>query len=332
MRHYQNALMKPTKHASFLRLQTLKHHHEDPRDVKEEIESITADNVRCFVASIRTKGRLVTLISGNCAESAALAIAENAASLIGCTAWDCAPVESVLDMQPGRDGWILRREAVFNPQEGNSCIEYYLQIGHAADVKRRALLDLVDQVLYEPTYNTLRTKQQLGYIVSSGTRLTQGVLGLCITIQSKTHSGIAMEERIDKFLCEFLDVLRDMSDEEFSKNASALIEHKRAKVTTVSDQGERFWDALIHRDAAFDHREQDVAAIQATSKADVIAFFERHVAPGGVAVRKLVACVEKGTNSKGEKGERDPRLLDASSLARFQQEHKAYADESLLHI
>jgi len=331
VRHYQNALMKPTKHASFLRLQTLKHHHEDPRDVKAEVEGIAADDVRRFVSSVRAKGRLTTLITGNCGEEAALVIAKNAADRIGCAAWDVAPVESVLDMQPGPEGWILRREPVFNPQEGNSCIEYYLQIGPAADVQRRALLDLVDQILYEPTYNTLRTKQQLGYIVSSGTRLTQGMLGLCITIQSKAHSATSMEGRIDEFLASFAGVLRDMPDDEFQKNVNALIEHKRIKAMTISDQGERFWDALIHRDAAFDHREADVAAIEATSKSDLVAFFEHDVAPGGAGVRKLVVCVEKDQGGEGGEGG-DPRLLDRHALAAYFAEHKAYLDESVLHV
>lgn len=40
------------------------------------------------------------------------------------------------------------------------------------------------QVLYEPCYDTLRTKQQLGYSVHSGTRLTHGVSAFCVTVVS----------------------------------------------------------------------------------------------------------------------------------------------------
>ena len=36
----------------------------------------------------------------------------------------------------------------------------------------------------EPCYDTLRTKQQLGYSVHSGVRLTFGVIGFCVVIAS----------------------------------------------------------------------------------------------------------------------------------------------------
>ena len=42
------------------------------------------------------------------------------------------------------------------------------------------------QVLHEPCYDTLRTKQQLGYSVHSGVRLTHGILGFAVCVVSGT--------------------------------------------------------------------------------------------------------------------------------------------------
>ena len=61
-------------------------------------------------------------------------------------------------------------------------IENYYQLGPATSPADRAVLDLLDQVLYEPCYDVLRTKEQLGYSVHSGTRLTHGVLGFCVHV------------------------------------------------------------------------------------------------------------------------------------------------------
>lgn len=44
----------------------------------------------------------------------------------------------------------------------------------------------IAQVAGEPAYDTLRTKQQLGYSVHVGTRLTHGALGFCVTVASGT--------------------------------------------------------------------------------------------------------------------------------------------------
>lgn len=40
------------------------------------------------------------------------------------------------------------------------------------------------QIAGEPAYDALRTKQQLGYSVHVGTRLTHGALGFCVTVAS----------------------------------------------------------------------------------------------------------------------------------------------------
>ena len=40
------------------------------------------------------------------------------------------------------------------------------------------------QVMHEPCYDALRTKQQLGYTVHCGVRLTHGVLGFAVVVVS----------------------------------------------------------------------------------------------------------------------------------------------------
>lgn len=68
-------------------------------------------------------------------------------------------------------------------------------MGPSSDVRQRALLDLADQLIYEPCYDTLRTKEQLGYTVSSGSRLTHAVLGFCVVVVSAKYSAeVGMHE------------------------------------------------------------------------------------------------------------------------------------------
>lgn len=75
-----------------------------------------------------------------------------------------------------------------NPDEQNTAVEVYFQVGpDGDDAGARAALDLMDQALCEPVYDTLRTKEQLGYTVHSGARLTHGVTGFCVTVVSAKH-------------------------------------------------------------------------------------------------------------------------------------------------
>ena len=61
--------------------------------------------------------------------------------------------------------------------------EVYLQAGPNSPAAR-AQLDLLEQCCAEPFYDTLRTKEQLGYSVHCSTRLTHGVLGFAFVVNS----------------------------------------------------------------------------------------------------------------------------------------------------
>lgn len=85
-----------------------------------------------------------------------------------------------------------------NDYHSSSCAELYLQCGVQTD-RSNVFIDLVAQILSEPCYNTLRTIEQLGYIVFCGARKANGVQGIRFIVQSAKHPAF-VEERIESFL------------------------------------------------------------------------------------------------------------------------------------
>lgn len=85
-----------------------------------------------------------------------------------------------------------------NDYHKSSCAELYLQCGMQDD-QSNVFVDLVTQILSEPCYNQLRTKEQLGYIVFCGSRKSNGVQGIRVIVQSAKHPAY-VEERIEHFL------------------------------------------------------------------------------------------------------------------------------------
>lgn len=84
--------------------------------------------------------------------------------------------------------------------------------------------------MYEPCFDTLRTKEQLGYSVHSGTRRTHGVLGLCVVVVSGAHGPAHLDARIEAFLGAFQQTLAGMGEEEFERQRAALLALKMMKV------------------------------------------------------------------------------------------------------
>ena len=82
------------------------------------------------------------------------------------------------------------------PDQPNNALEMYWQFGPSIkdnadtskdNVYRQACVDLMIEIMQEPLYNELRTKQQLGYSVSCGIRDSHGVPGLSVQVCSATY-------------------------------------------------------------------------------------------------------------------------------------------------
>lgn len=80
----------------------------------------------------------------------------------------------------------------------SSCTQVYYQTG-LQSTELNMLLELLAQLISEPCFTVLRTKEQLGYIVFSGVRRTNGAQGLRIIVQSDRDPKY-VEQKINTFL------------------------------------------------------------------------------------------------------------------------------------
>jgi len=65
-------------------------------------------------------------------------------------------------------------------------------------------LELLEAIIEEEMFDSLRTKQQLGYYVSCGLRYTKGVPGLTFTIESSAYSPLDLQPKILDFIQSFI--------------------------------------------------------------------------------------------------------------------------------
>lgn len=125
--------------------------------------------------------------------------------------------------------------------ETNSSLTYYLHIGRISDVPLRVTAALLTQILSEPAFNVLRTKEQLGYIVSCSQWLLAASTekGIRIVVQSEKPPGY-LEKRVDAFLEGMKSTLEDMSAEEFEQQKDGL-EKKWSEVDkNLAEETSRF--------------------------------------------------------------------------------------------
>lgn len=141
-----------------------------------------------------------------------------------------------------------------NKAEVNSAVIYALQVGDIADQHLRATLQLFAQISNEPTFDRLRTKEQLGYIVDSSATHSVGVMGFRFLVQSEREPAY-VESRIDAYLLWLEDYIKEMKDDEFEKHRLALIAKKEEKPKNLGEETRRFWGSITDRYYEFGKRE-----------------------------------------------------------------------------
>lgn len=129
-----------------------------------------------------------------------------------------------------------------NPDEPNSALSYYLYLGELTDPRSRVVGLLLVQIMSEPAFNALRTKEQLGYIVSCSRWNLSGdsQFGLRILVQSERRSGY-LEERVEAFLDSMDQKIQEMGSEEFHDFKSGLQQRWKEPAKNLAEEASRYW-------------------------------------------------------------------------------------------
>lgn len=143
---------------------------------------------------------------------------------------------------------LIYQEVASSDSEENNAVEITLQAGCDFEFGYEgvAILELISHMAYTSAYSQLRTKEQLGYIVSAFARKnTGGAWGLSIIVQSSTSLPVVLEERCEAWLSLFRKELEQMEAEEIAMEAGAVVAQLLERDTKLSQEISRMWGAIL---------------------------------------------------------------------------------------
>ena len=211
-------------------------------ELLEEAKAVTMDNVREFFPQLLQQMHFEVLAHGNVYKEDALNVAKLVTSTLKCRPlppqqW---PSSRTVSLPEGAD--FVYRRTLEDPDNVNHCMDYYLMFGPNSNKPRRAALIVFDKITSEPCFDVLRTKEQLGYVVSSGYKSFLTEMSFRLLVQSERDCDY-LESRCDAFLESMEQTLVDMSDEEFERYKSSEIDSRLEKLKNLNEETNRF---LIH--------------------------------------------------------------------------------------
>ncbi|TYJ55081.1 hypothetical protein B9479_004218 [Cryptococcus floricola] len=234
-----------------------------------ELEYITVADVQAFGQEMLARLHIETLVHGNTSPEGAKEIQDMLERVLSprqLTATELKATRSLVLPASTEHVWEI---PVPNKSEVNGAVIYQCHVGDPSDVTLRNHLSLFSQIATEPCFDTLRTKQQLGYIVSGHASQSSGAMGYSVLVQSE-RDPIFVETRIEAFLDGLKETLEGMSDEEFEKHRQSLIAKKEERPKNLNEESTRFWGRISDRYYEFARRENDVAVLKKATKQDVL--------------------------------------------------------------
>ncbi|KAK6757615.1 hypothetical protein RB195_015435 [Necator americanus] len=177
-----------------------------------------------------------------------------------------------------------------------SCVEVLYQAGIQA-TRENALVELLVQLLREPAFNQLRTVEQLGYIVWTGSRLNAGTLGLQFIVQGPKNPDHVLD-RIEEFIGKIREDIVKMSEEEFEQQKTGLITRLLEKPKTLGGRSRRFWNEIECRQYDFNRNESEVEVLRHVTKEELLQYFDRKFSKTAPERRKVAIFVHGKDESR----------------------------------
>ncbi|KAF9206076.1 Insulinase (Peptidase M16) [Haplosporangium sp. Z 27] len=257
-----------------------------------ELKDLTPEDIQSFYPALLSRLHIEGLVHGNM--TAAEALRAGAIIEEGLSPKPLVPSELLSQrshLLPDSCKAVYKRE-VPDPNNVNSGVEYYLQIEDATGKESRARIQILAQIINEPCFNQLRTKEQLGYLVFSGVRKQTGATGLRFILQSE-RDPVHLESRIEHFLeSNMRKHLDEMTPEDYEKQVNSLIQKKLEKDKNLRQETYRYWGQIVSGYYDFDEVQDEVEEMRRTTLDIIRAFFNESILPSSSKAKKLAVHIE----------------------------------------
>jgi insulysin len=266
-----------------------------------ELPNIQVEDVQAFIPQVLGQNHIEILAHGNLHKEDALKMANL--------------VESILKPRPlPQSLWHLRRNMLLpvgsnfiyprkltDRANVNHSIEYSLQIGDRTDRVLKVKTQLFAQILQEPTFDQLRTKEQLGYVVFSGPQLSVATMFYRVLVQSERDPEY-LESRIEAHLTRYGGELEKMSDADFEAHRRSVINEKQEKLKNLGSETARLADNIGNEYFDFYRLDHDVDELKKLTRADILDFYNEFISPLSKRRAKLsVHMISQGKAKEEDK-------------------------------
>ncbi|KAJ1521592.1 hypothetical protein ONE63_003243 [Megalurothrips usitatus] len=280
-------LEQPHSHAMYFLYMLMFYAQWTKEELMDSLEGLTFKDVQDFVPHLFSNIHLEFLVHGSATKERALELA----NIVEDNIKRKIKVRPLLPKQMNllrqiqladESNFVYRIDSSIHP---TSCTAVYLQCG-SLSTENNMKLELIAQILKEPFFNILRTKEQLGYIVRCTIHRSYTEQGLMALVQSSRDPDY-VEKRIEAFFAHMHDLICNMSEEEFEKHKEAVAIKRLEKPKKLSALSSIFWREIVSQLYHFDRDNVEVEYMRTLQKKDIIQHYEELISHDALRRHKL---------------------------------------------
>jgi insulysin len=225
-------------------------------------QTVTLAAVKDFARKLYAKGKIEGIVHGNVDAARAIADTRRVAATLRAQAVPDAELirNRILTAKPGESIRTNEKLVVNN----SAFRREYLLGGDEPETRAAALL--LNNFVAEPFYSELRTRQQLGYIVSGGAGEEEDTNFAFFIVQSGDHPADAVEARADTFIFQLPEMLGTLPDDAWNMIVGGVRSQLEEKDKAVADRTARLFHLAYDRDGDWSRREETLAALDKLTK------------------------------------------------------------------
>ena len=247
------------------------------KDLLPEIGCLSLEEYLAIHKQVLKEGYLETLIGGNLAKSTAKSIESNFLETLRNQGFlqnlKLKQIQENRLVQFPKNRIIRYQEILENKSEKNSLMSLEFQLPQ--DPSPKYINRVLEKYLSSPYYLSLRSEQQVGYIVFSFKTYRKDTPGFTFEIQSNKYSPCDLAERTFDFLISTRSQIKDLSDEKFEELKEGVLTPLRQDFSSLYSQSLFFFGEIEKHSYNFEKKRLEINEISKLEKADLVRHFER---------------------------------------------------------
>lgn len=190
-------------------------------------------------------------------------------------------------LDPGQD--VLQVQPEPNPEETNHALVSVFWTGD--EIIDALHSQLLERLLKAPFYDSIRTQQQLGYIVQSQSDRIGNLARVLLIVQSSVRDPRGLQQAVDDFLVSFRAQIEPLTDGQLTPFKASLKEELLRSDQRLASETGRWFGEIAGFQYNWRRREEEAALIDQISMKDLLQFFDERIAAGGFLRRRATTAV-----------------------------------------